>query len=543
MSSELERGREAYRQRAWADAYRLLCLADQSGALEGPDLELLAMSAYLRGLDDDYLSTLDRAHRAHASAGNNLRAVRCAFWLGLRLMFRGEMGRANGWLARAQRLLEREAHDCAEHGYLLLPVVNQQVDAGNLDAAYAAATRAAEIGDRCGDAELSASARHLQGRVLLEQGQLERGLAHLDEAMLAVASGELSPLVAGLTYCSVIDGCQQVYELGRAREWTSALARWCEEQPEMVAFTGVCLAHRAEIMQLHGAWDDALREARRDCERCARVANRQAAAAALYQQAEVHRLRGEFSAAEEAYRSANEKGLEPQPGLALLRLAQGRADAAAAALRRVLRATSDRLKRARLLPAHVEVMLAVDALEEARGACRELEEIARSVATGVLDAVAAHARGAVRLAEGDAAAALAPLRRAARAWQQLEAPHMAARARVLIGLACRALEDRDQGELELAAARAEFARLGAAPDIARIDSLLRADAPHRPHGLTPRELQVLRLVAAGKTNKAIAAELSLSEKTVDRHVSNIFTKLDVASRAAATAYGYQHKLL
>jgi DNA-binding NarL/FixJ family response regulator len=310
----------------------------------------------------------------------------------------------------------------------------------------------------------------------------------------------------------------------------------------MVAFTGVCLAHRAEIMQLHGAWDDALREARRACERCARVANRQAAAAALYQQAEVHRLRGEFNAAEEAYRSANEKGLEPQPGLALLRLAQGRADAAAAAMRRVLRATSDRLKRARLLPAYVEVMLAVDALEEARGACRELEEIARSVATGVLDAMAAHARGAVQLAEGDAAAALGPLRSAARAWQQLEAPHMAARARVLIGLACRALEDGDQSELELAAARAEFARLGAAPDIARIDSLLGADAPHRWHGLTPRELQVLRLVAAGKTNKAIAAELSLSEKTVDRHVSNIFTKLDVASRAAATAYGYRHKL-
>jgi DNA-binding CsgD family transcriptional regulator len=543
MSSELERGREAYRQRAWADAYRLLCLADQCVALEGPDLELLAMSAYLRGLDDDYLSTLDRAHRAHASAGNNLRAVRCAFWLGLRLMFRGETGRANGWLARAQRLLEREANDCADHGYLLLPVVSQQVDAGNLDAAYAAATRAAEIGDRCGDAELSASARHLQGRVLLEQGQLERGLALLDEAMLAVSGGELSPLVTGLTYCSVIDGCQQVYELGRAREWTSALAKWCEEQPEMVAFTGVCLAHRAEIMQLQGAWDEALKEARRACERCARVANRQAAAAALYQQAEVHRLRGEFDAAEEAYRSANEKGLEPQPGLALLRLAQGRADAAAAAMRRVLRATSDRLKRARLLPAHVEVMLAVDALEEARGACRELEDIARSVPTGVLDAMAAHARGAVQLAEGDAAAALGPLRSAALAWQQLEAPHMAARARVLIGLACRALEDGDQGELELAAARAQFARLGAAPDVARIDSLLGARAPHRSHGLTPRELQVLRLVAAGKTNKAIAAELSLSEKTVDRHVSNIFTKLDVPSRAAATAYGYRHKLI
>jgi DNA-binding CsgD family transcriptional regulator len=521
------------------DTYRWLSRADRARALSGEELEALATSAYLLGKDDGYLEALERAYRTHAAAGENRRAVRCAFWLGLRLMFRGEAGRANGWLSRARRLLEREERDCVEHGYLQLPAVDHQLDAGNLEAAYAAAARAAEIGDRFGDADLSTCARHLQGRVLIEQGEVERGLALLDEAMLAVSAGGLSPLITGLTYCSVIDGCQQVYALGRAREWTSALAKWCEARPQMVAFTGVCLAHRAEIMQLDGAWAEALAEATRACERCAQVANRGAAAAAFYQRAEVHRLRGEFPAAEEAYRSVSQSGGEPQPGLALLRVAQGRVDAAAAAMRRAVRATTERMQRTRLLPAHVEIMLAADDFEEARAACRELEDIARAFGSGVLGAMAAQARGAIALGDGDAGAALGPLRAALRAWQQAHAPYPAARVRVLIALACRTLDDDEGFKLELGAARTAFEQLGATPDLARIDALTRTN----PHGLTPRELQVLRLVAAGKTNKAIAAELSLSEKTVDRHVSNIFDKLDVPSRAAATAYAYQHRLM
>jgi len=521
------------------DTYRLLSRADRERALSGEDLERLANSAYLLGKDDEYLSALERAHRAHADAGVNLRAVRCAFWLGLRLMFRGEAGRANGWLSRAQRMLECEGRECAEHGYLLLPSVNRELAASNPEAAYAAAERAAAIGDRFGEADLSVCARFLQGRVLIEQGQVARGLALLDEAMLAVSGAGVSPLVTGLAYCAVIDGCQQVYALGRAREWTSALAKWCDERPHMVAFTGVCMAHRAEIMQMHGAWDDAIREAERACERCAEVANREAAAAAYYQLAEVRRMRGEFGAAEDAYRAASQWGWEPQPGLALLRLAQGRVDAAAAAMRRVVRAAATPAKRARVLPAHVEVMLAADDLEEAHSTCRQLGDIARSFDSPELDAVAAQARGAIALAEGDAASAVGPLRDAWRAWQQAQAPYAAARVRMLLGLACRALGDEDGAKLELSAARAAFAELGAAPDLARIDSLGESSS----HGLTPRELQVLRLVAAGKTNKAIAAGLSLSEKTIDRHVSNIFAKLDVPSRAAATAYAYQHRLM
>jgi DNA-binding CsgD family transcriptional regulator len=540
---ELERGRECYGRRAWADAHRWLALADQAAPLGGDDLELLAMAAYLIGRDDDYLRALDRAHQAYLDAGEGLRAVRCAFWLGLRFMFRGETGRATGWLARAQRLLGRGNYDCVEHGYLLLPVVEQHLGAGDSEAAYATAAAAAEIGDRFGDADLIACARHLQGRVLVQRGQVGQGLALLDEAMVAVTAGELSPLMTGLIYCSVIECCQQVYASARAREWTDALAQWCEAQPEMVAFTGTCLVHRAEIMQLHGAWRDALEEAGRACERCVLAAHPQAAAAAFYQRAEVHRLRGEFAAAEEAYRSASQWGWDPQPGLALLRVAQGRTGAGAAAIRRAANATADRLQRARLLPAYIEIMLAMGDIGAARGACRELEEIAETFDTDVLGAFAAHARGAVELAEGNAGAALGPLRHARQVWQQVEAPYLVARARVLVGLACRALGDDDGAGLELDAATAVFKQLGAVPDLVRIDSLTEQSASGHACRLTRRERQVLRLVAAGKTNKAIAAELFLSEKTIDRHVSNILTKLDVPSRAAATAHAYEQKLI
>jgi DNA-binding CsgD family transcriptional regulator len=544
VSRELARGRQCYAKGAWADAFALLSQADKEVPLSVADLELLATSAYLIGRDGAFLDALDRAHGAYLSAGETTSAARCAFWLGLSLLFMGETGRGTGWLAGSRRLIEGEKADCVERGYLLLPTAEQLLGADDYDTAYATAADAVEIGDRFGEADLVSCARHLQGRALMGQGRVEEGLALLDEAMIAVVAGELSPLMTGLIYCSVIDACQQVYALARAWEWTSALTQWCEAQPQMVAFTGTCLVHRAEIMQLHGAWRDAIEEARRACERCSQGFEQQPPAAAFYQQAEVHRLRGEFEAADEAYRNASQRGSDPQPGLALLRLAQGRTDVAAAAIRRVVSATTDQLQRTRLLPAHVEIMLAVSDIENARSACRELADIAESFNTSVLSAMAAHAQGAVELAEGDAQAALGSLRRAFEAWQQVEAPYEAARVRVLVGMACRAFGDDEGARLELDAARAVFEQLGAAPDLARIDSLTKgAPSSGHPHGLTPRQLQVLRLVAAGKTNKAIAAELFLSEKTIDRHVSNIFDKLDVPSRTAATAYAYEHKLI
>jgi DNA-binding CsgD family transcriptional regulator len=541
---ELEQGRESYARRAWRDTYESLSRADRAAPLRAEDLELLATSAYMLGRDDDYVSALERAHHAHLEAGEAARAVRGAFWVGLNFLLRGETSRATGWFGRAQRLLERERRACVERGYLLIPVLLQHVAAGDAEAAYAAGAEAAEIGERFGDADLLALVVQEQGHALVRQGRVEEGLRLLDETMVAVIAGELSPIVTGLVYCNTIAFCQSVHEVRRAREWTAALTQWCEQQPDMVAHTGLCLVHRAEVMQLNGEWPEALEEARLAGRRFALTKNHAGAAQALYRQGEVYRLLGQFGAAEDAYRNARRGGYDPQPGLALLRLAQGKGDAAAAAIRRMMVETSDALKRARVLPAYVEIMLAVGDAEAAGSARAELQEIAERWEGGMIGAMAAHAQGAVDLGEGDAHAALVELRQAGQAWRELEAPYEVARVGVLTALACRELGDEDSAAMELEAARGIFERLGAAPDIARVDSLARPTArPGDTHGLTPRELQVLRLVATGETNKAIAAELVLSERTVDRHVSNIFTKLGVSSRAAATAYAYEKQLV
>lgn len=540
MADPLHEGRESYRRREWATAYTSLSRADRSCPLSAENLELLSTSAYLIGRELESETILERAHHAHAAAGDQVRAARSAFWLGLCVLLRGEIAPASGWLSRARRLLG--SRDCVEQGYLLLPVAEQCLADNDAETAYDAATRAAGVGKRFGDADLIACAQHLQGRASIRQGHIKRGLALLDEAMLAVTLGELSPILTGLIYCSVIEACQQVHASSRAREWTSALSRWCAQQPAMVAFTATCLVRRAEILQAHGDWSDALSEACRACE-WARNADRQPPGAAFYQQAEILRLRGDFVAAEEAYRSASRLGCEPQPGLALLWLAQGRTDAARAAIRRVVNADPDRWQSATLLPAYIEVMLATGDVRDARRACRELTELAAAVDTDALRAAAAHSRGAVELAEGDPRAALKSLRHAFDAWQQMEVPYAAARVRMLIGVACRLLGDQETAALEFGAARAVFHQLGAAPDLARLDTCENRDAPTQPQRLTPRELQVLGLVAAGKTNKAIATALSLSERTVDRHVGNVLAKLDVPSRAAAAAYAYRCKLL
>lgn len=539
-AADRQRGREACAREAWATAFEALSRADRQSPLGADDLERLAQAAYLTGRDDEYLSALQRAHRAHLRAGARASAARDAFWIALRMLLRGESAQASGWLARAGRMLEGEPSECSARGYLLLASAQLKLDAGELTAAHDSALAATRIGERCGELDLMVIARHVLGLVRLQQGQVRAGLSLLDETMVAAAGGELSPIVTGLMYCSVIGGCHRVYALERAREWTRALASWCARQPEMVAFAGICSVHRAEILLLEGAWPEALSEAERAISRCLGV-HRAATGAAYYQRAELRRLRGDLAAAEEAYRDASLHGYEPQPGLALLRLAQGQTDAAAQAIRRALASATELDQRARLLPAGVEILLAAGDTEGAERAERELGELAERLESRTLSAEAAQARGAVELAQGDATAALPLLRLAAATWQELEMPYLAARARVLIARCCRALRDLDGERLEIAAARAVFEQLAAKSELGSL--LCPSPPPPRPHTLTARELQVLRLLAGGDTNKAIAASLGLSEKTIERHLSHIFGKLHVESRTAAAAYAYAHRLV
>lgn len=536
---EIARGREAYGRKAWAEAHRWFLAADGKQPLEVAELECFAWSAILAGRDEDCLALLERLHQLHMERDEPLRAARWAFWLGFRLGAMREFGRASGWLSRAHRLTENV--DCVEKGYLHLPEVLRRLSNGDREGACVVAAAAARIGDHFRDAGLSAHARCLEGMVRMRSGQVDAGLALLDEAMVAVTAGDVAPVPSGLIYCTAIAACSQVYVMDRVREWTAALSGWCAGQPELVPFSGTCLVHRAELMQLSGSWREAMEEARRAGETVRKI-DLQANADSFYQQGEVHRLRGDFSDAEQAYRRATEFGREAQPGMALLRLAQGRTADAVSAIRGALHTATDRLHRARLLPAAVEIALEAGDVEDARTACAELERIAADVGTEVLRAMAAHASGAVELAEGRAEVALEPLRRAFRVWHEVGAPYIAARLRVLIARACRALGDQDTARLELELAREVFQRLGAVPELARLGDD-EGGGRAVPARLSPRELEVLRLVASGKTNKAIARELGVSEKTVDRHVSNIFAKTSVNSRAAATAFAYRNRLV
>jgi ATP/maltotriose-dependent transcriptional regulator MalT len=538
MPDHLRKGRETYARRAWHDAYHAFLRADEATPLEADDLDRLATAAYMIGRELEFQQFIERLHQVHLEADNSERAARCAFWLAISFLLRGDVGQSNAWTARGHRLVQDR--DCVERGYMLLVDATQLLHDGHAESAHGAATEAAAIGKRCHDADLTAAARHLQGRAFILRGQVVPGLRLLDETMLAVVAGELSPIMTGLMYCAVIQACRDVHEIRRAREWTFALSRWCEQQSQMVAFTGVCLVHRAEIMQFHGSWPEALAEAYRACDR-AQQSSGKPLGVALYQQGEIYRLRGECAKADESYRNASRLGYEPQPGLALLRLAQRRTDAASAAIRRLLIATTDGLQRARLLPAYLEIMLAAGDFEDAHSACQELQSLAEAFDTDILRAVAAQAHGALALGHGDARAAIGPLRRAFELWERLEAPYEAARVRVLVGQACQILGDDEAAGLEFDAARSVFAQLGAQPDLARLDATRAPTSPPGP--LTARELDVLRLIAAGLTNKAIAGELCLSERTIDRHVSNILSKLGVPSRAAAVACAYDHKLI
>ncbi|NEW45055.1 helix-turn-helix transcriptional regulator [Nocardia cyriacigeorgica] len=541
MADDVELGRAAFRKAAWDEAYTLLGRAAAASELDDSDQEALAECAHLLGRTDESVEIRSRSYARYLHSGANRAAALCAYRIHLVFMLRADEAAAMGWLARVQRLLAAEP-ECREHGYLYLAEAEGNYFAGNPDVSLDLARRVTAIGDLCGDRDLVDYGLHQQGRALAALGDIPPALALLDEAMLAVVAGEVeNPLVRVGIYCSSISVCEAISDVRRAQAWTLAFEQWVSSQPGGTPISGSCRMHRSVILRLHGSWTEAEREARRACqEQNGTVA--MDAGQAWYQVGEIRRLVGDLVAAEEAYSHAGRYSYEVQPGLALLRAAQGRTDAAAAGLMRALaERPAHRLARAKLLPALAELATAEGDSALAKSAASELDALA-DIGPAVR-ANAAYANGALRLAEGDPAGTLLELRVAEQIWSELDIPYELARSRRLIGMACQSIGDVDAARLEWETCRAIFTRLGAAPDVVATDALL-ADRPPSllPAGLTAREVEVLRLVSDGMTNHAIAQTLSLSEKTVSRHLSNIFSKINVSSRAAATAYAYRQGL-
>jgi DNA-binding CsgD family transcriptional regulator len=531
-------GRRAHRSRAWRRAAEALHAADSTERLDPEDLTMLAEAAFLSGDATGCVQAYQRAFAASAASGASRAAARSAVWIGLTLATKGAQAAAGGWLGRAARVLDDSGEsDCAERGLLLMPAARAHFAARRYGDALEVARTAEEIGRRHGEVDLVAFAQHSQGRALLRLERLDEALAVLDQVFVGVfPAGLQSGMLTGLVACSVVDGCQQVGAYDRASEWTAALSAWCDEQPELVQFSAECLVHRAEVLLRHGYWHGSLVEAR-GAARCAeRDGVAAMAAASAYGRGEALRMLGRIEDAERAYLDAQQRGHDPMPGLARLRLQQQRGPAALSAVRRALAMTDDPLHRARLLPAAVDVLIATDGSAAAADAAAELTELASRWPTTGLRAAALHATGAVALAGGSAAAAASALRDAWDCWTAQQAPYEAAQARLLLARACTVL-----GDDEAAAAHGEAARRAVAALRNAVPSAPEPE-PARSFGLSARERQVLGLVAAGLTNRAVAERLVLSERTVDRHVSNILGKLGVPTRTAATAFAFQQGL-
>jgi DNA-binding CsgD family transcriptional regulator len=544
VDDALARGRAAFERDEWSVAYRELSEADRREPLAFKDLERCGVAAYLVGLDDAAFELWTRAYGEAVRGSDAERAGGAAFWLGFALLDRGEVVRGGGWLARAAQHADEAGVDTVVHGYLLVTEALQRHEMGDFRGAYEAFTEAGRLAARAGEVDLATLAKLGCGDALIALGDDTRGIALLDDAMVAVTAGEVGPVVMGIVYCATIETCQRRFDLARAREWTAALSGWCEAHPDLVPYRGQCLVYRADLMTLRGAWAEAFDEVTRAAESTPRSPVDPVAGEAWYRRAELHRLRGETGEAEAAYREAHRLGRAPQPGLALLRLEQGRVAAAASSIGRTVAESDDPRTRPQLLDAQLAIAVAGGDLPTARDAADELAAVAAAREAPLLDAMSARAAGSIRLAEGDPTGAVAELRRSLAAWQAIDAPYEAARTRVLLAEACRAIGEDEAADLELDAARRTFEELGARPDLDRIASRATPSAAAgTPGGLTARELEVLRLVAEGKSNRAIAGELVISEKTVARHVANIFLKLDVSSRSAATAYAYRHHLV
>jgi DNA-binding NarL/FixJ family response regulator len=538
-TADIERGRDAVAREAWAEAYDELAAADPSD-LSPHDLEALADAAWWLSKTDESIAARQRAYAGSASAGDVLHAAGIAARLSIEHFTRGDPAVGAGWLLKAQRHAE-EAPEGAEHGFLLIVQGTVARFSGDLVQAEELLAGAVELARRFGDPNLMAMAIHMLGIVVILRGDVAGGVAMLDEAMTSVISGQLNPYFTGIVYCNVIGNCLEIADVRRADQWSEAARAWCETLPPESPFPGMCRVNRAEVARLRGAWSEAEAEATRASQELMSF-DPMAAAQAFYETGEIRRRMGNVAGAEECFARASEIGFDPQPGSALLRFAQGNVGAALTALRLAADTVGEsRLQRARLLAALVDVALTVPDLDVATEAADRLSALAASSDARVLDATAQTAAGALQLARGEVSPAVERLRLACATWRELRLPYETARARMHYGLALRAAGDEDDARVELRAAVSAFERLGATPD-ARTALGYLPGKTSLPRGLTAREAQVLRLVAAGKSNRDIATELVISEHTVARHLQNMFVKLGVASRSGATAFAFEHDL-
>jgi DNA-binding CsgD family transcriptional regulator len=530
--------REAFGRGAWSQACELY---RDSADLEAGDLESWGLAAFLTGQDEESDAARERAHTAYLGQGDAEGAARTAFWLGLSLFMRGEPARGAGWFGMMRQVSGAGFEASRWSGYEALNRGMAALFSGSHEESLQLLDRALEVAARYDDVDLRLLAASGHGQALLALGRVADGMQELDEVMVLGTSSAASPQAVGQVYCAVISVCRGCLDLGRGAEWTEALARWCDPQPDLLPYRGQCLVHRSEVLQVRGRWDEAIAEAQRVLDDGRRGERDVALGMALYQRAELHRVRGDDRLAEQGYRDALAAGHDPQPGLALLRLAQGKAESALLSLQRALGETGVPFLRVRLLPALAEVALELGDLRAAEDAVRELEDAASRLDSAYARAIATTWSGALAVAQGRHQESLADLRSALTDWAQLDAPYEAARCRVRLARACREVGDLETADLELDAARRVLTELGAKRDLAMLDG--ERPRPSVPAGLTPREVEVLRLVAAGGSNREIAAELVLSEKTVARHVANIFLKIGVSSRAAATAFAYDASLV
>lgn len=537
-SIALEAGRAAAADRRWAEAYELLARIDATEGLAASDLELLATVALLRGEPPASIDAWSRAYEAHLAGGDTVGAARSAAWLALDLIELGDFSRTVVWAARAMRLVNGMQDPGALAGFVRLAPAVAQLGSGDPAGARRQFEEVVAIAERHGDSGLATLTMIGLGKALIELGAIAEGFGCFDRCMNAIAAGDMAPVPAGVVSCAVISDAVMAFDLERATAWTRVLDRWCRDQPDLITFSGQRHALQAMLFLIRGEWAEASTAVEFALSRF-RAGDYRAVYGAPYQFAELGRLRGAFHSAEESYRRAGESGWEPQPGLSLLHLAVGRTQRAQDEIRRSV-AGADPFTRRFLLPAVVEIEVAAGDLEAARRGVDELRVASRSTPTPMLLATVAAAEARLLLAAGDGSAALDAARDAADAWRTLGAPYEAARNRVSAGRALLELGDRDAALAEFRGAREVFAALGADPALAELEDLM---GDRRAGVLTARELEVLRLVSTGLTNRAIGARLSLSEKTVARHLSNIFGKLGLSSRAAATAYAYENGLV